>query len=123
MSRDHFSQPHLIDVSYSTQEMKQLAVATLVKMKETSPGVSVAEFDDSCHVTVNATLELPIVSEIIADYWSSQGFVVTRYMGAHDDPQEVKTFLTASMKHRYVQGKYTYPYGTVKSDEESESES
>jgi hypothetical protein len=125
MSKDHISQPHSIDVTYSSQDIKRAILALLVKLKETSPGVSVTEldFDDSCHVTVNATYELPIVAEIIADYWSSHGFIVTRYTGTPDRSEEVETFLTATMKHRYAQGKYTYPYGTVNPDTESESES
>lgn len=123
MSKDHISQPHLIDVNYSTQDIKRAIVASLTKLQETNPAVSVSEFDDSCHVTVNATLELPIVAEIIADYWSSHGFVVTRYIGAHNTPEEVETFLTATMKYRYAQGKYTYPYGTANPDTEAGSES
>lgn len=123
MSKDHISHPHLIDVNYSAQQAKAAIVASLNELQKSSPAVTVTEFADSCHVTVNATLELPIVAEIIADYWNSHGFVVTRYMGAHDDPQEVETFLTASMKYRYSQGKYTYPYGAVHPDVEPESES
>lgn len=123
MSKDCVSQPHLIEVSYSTQDIKGSIVKSLTELQETSPGIKVIEFNDYCLVEVNATLELPIVAEIIADYWSSHNFVVTRYAGAHDDPQEVKTFLTASMKHRYAQGKYTYPYGTPTPDVELENKS
>jgi hypothetical protein len=118
MSKDHRSQPHLISVTYSSQDIKRAILASLAELSETSPGISVTEFADSYHVTVTVTYELPIVAEIIADYWSSHNFVVTRYSGVHNAPEEVETFLTATMKHRYAQGKYTYPYGEVKPDEE-----
>ena len=134
MSKDTVSQPHLIEISYSSQDIKRDIVASLIELAETNPAVSVAEFNDSCHVsviecndcchiTVNAAYELPIVAEIIADYWSSYGFIVTRYNGDHSRPNEVETFLTRSMKQHYAQGKYTYPYGTANPDTESESES
>jgi hypothetical protein len=123
MSKDNISQPHLIDVTYSSQDIKHAVITSLVELAKTSPGVSVTEFADSCHVKVTVTYELPIVAEIIANYWSSHNFVVTRYSGAHDAPEEVETFLTATMKHSYAQGKYTYPYGTTNPNTESKSES
>ena len=134
MSKDAVSQPHLIEISYSSEDVKRDILASLAELTETNPAVTVTEFNDSCHVavnkfnnschvTVNAAYELPIVAEIIADYWSSHGFTVTRYNGDHSRPNEVETFLTRSMKHHYAQGKYTYPYGTVNPDAESESES
>ena len=123
LSKDRLSEPHLIDVTYSSQETKDAVVASLVKLMETSPGVSIGEFDKSCHVNVSAAYELPIVAEIIADYWSSHGYIVTRYSGAHDAPEEVETFLTSRLRQSYAQGKYTYPYGETNPDTESESES
>lgn len=123
LTTDRVSQPHLIDISYSSQDTKKAIVASLVKLKEINPSVSISEFDTSCHVTVNATHELPIVAEIIADYWSSDGFIVTRYSGVYDAPEEVETFLTSSLRRSYAKGKYTYPYGTTNPDAESESES
>ena len=123
LATDHVSQPQLINVSYSSQDTKKAIVESLVKLTETNPSVSISKFDASCHVTVNATHELPIVAEIIADYWSSHGFIVTRYSGAHDAPEEVETFSTSTLRRSYAEGKYTYPYGTTNSDTESESES
>lgn len=123
MSKDAMSQPHLIEISYSSEDVKRDIVASLSELMKTNPAVSVTEFNDSCHVSVSAAYELPIVAEIIADYWSSHGFIVTRYNGDHSTPNEVETFLTRSMKQHYAQGKYTYPYGTANPDTESESES
>ncbi|MEG3880512.1 hypothetical protein QT972_24415 [Microcoleus sp. herbarium7] len=123
MGVNHMSRPHLIDVAYSSQDVKCAVVTSLVELTKANPGVSITEFDDCCKVKVTAAYELPIVAEIIADYWSSHGFVVARYSGAHDAPEEVETFLTPALKHRYAQGKYTYPYGTTNPDTGSESES
>lgn len=123
MSKDAVAQPHLIEISYSSENVKRDIVASLAELTETNLGVSFREFDNHCNVKVNAAYELPIVAEIIADYWSSHGLTVTRYNGDHSTPNEVETFVTRSMKQRYAQGKYTYPYGTVNPDTESESES
>ena len=122
LSKDRLSEPHLISVTCSLREIKDAVVASLVKLAETSPGVSIHEFDKSCHVNVSAVYELPIVAEIIADYWSSHGYIVTRYCGAHNAPEEVETFLTSALRQSYAQGKYTYLYGTTNPDTESESE-
>src|SRR4028119_841791 len=112
MSKDRGGSPHLIDLNCSSQSTKQVVVESLERLKETTPGVKLTEYNNgSCHIEVNTNYELPIVAEIIADYWSSHGFIVTRYQGSLDNPEEVETFLTETMKHRYAQGKYTYPYG------------
>ena len=123
MSKDRISKPHLIDVQYSSLNTKEIVIESLTQLQETNPGISLTEFEGSCHITVNETYELPIVAEIIADYYSSHKLAVTRYSGAHDDATQVETFLTPTIKHRYAQGKYTYPYGTTTAEIESESES
>ena len=124
MSKDRGSLPHLVDLNFSCHSTRQAVVESLVRLKETSPGVKLTEYDNgSCHIEVSVNYELPIVAEIIADYWSSRGFIVTRYRGSSDLFEEVETFLTETMKHRYAQGKYTYPYGTTKTETQLEGES